>query len=407
MEDIAKTILLVEDDPIHAQLIKTELRFFDKSLLIDHVTTGDQCLDRLEKSSLYDLIILNYDLPEKDGFWVLRDIRRRLDYKNPVILLFSQRKEDMAKEALEEGATDCIIKTEDYTGRLLISIKENLIIKHPPVHEHIRLEYRPSKELVNFNIDGQSVFGKKGETIFDVARRYDIKIPVLCYNPAVSASGVCRICLVEVSKRNQARLVPSCVYPAQDNIKVKTSTEKVLKYRKMILELLMARCPDSELIKNMAHEMGLEKPRFSLKREPDLCILCGLCVQVCEEVIGANSINFSERGIHKKISTPFLEFSETCTGCGECAKICPTGALSLKYIDQHIMQKEKKTRIAIKCDGCVGYKNRACVNNCPTGALAAMSIEEFLSKNKGSINVELWELLKYSLEETKEENKND
>ena len=173
----------------------------------------------------------------------------------------------------------------------------------------------------------------------------------------------------------------------------------------MILELLLARCPDSELIKDMAKEMGLEKTRFSLRHDPDKCILCGLCVRVCEEVIGASAICFSERGVHRRVSTPFLELSETCTGCGECAKICPTDAITLEYIDQNIMKK-RKARVAIKCDGCAGFKSRACVDNCPTGALDAMSIEEFLTKNKGSINVELRELLKYSLGEAEAEEKN-
>jgi ferredoxin len=173
----------------------------------------------------------------------------------------------------------------------------------------------------------------------------------------------------------------------------------------MILELLLARCPESELIRDMSKEMDLEKTRFSLRQDPDKCILCGLCVRVCEEVIGANAICFSERGIHRKISTPFLELSDTCTGCGECAKICPTDAITLEYIDQNIM-KRRKARIAIKCDGCVGFKTRACVNNCPSGALEAMTIEEFLSKNKRSINVELRELLKYSLGEAEIEGEN-
>jgi len=402
MEGKNKKILIVEDDPIHAQLMRNELHFFDRSLIVDHVTTANQCIDCFNRNLKYDLIILNYDLPERDGFYLLRDLRGRFNFRYPIIMLFSPREQDLSKDALKSGADDYIIKTEDYTSRLIILIDEISKKVTPSVHEQVILEYRPKEDLIGFTLDDQKVFAQRGETILEVARRHNITIPSLCYHPSVTALGVCRICLVEITRGSRTRLDPSCVYPVQEGIVVKTRTERILRYRRMILELLMARCPDAELIKEMAKDMGLEKTRFYLRSDPDSCILCGLCVRVCEEKIGANAISFSERGIYRKISTPFLEFSDKCTGCGECAKVCPTEAITLKYIDQHFMKPSKKIRVAIKCDGCKGYKNRACLNNCPTGALSAMSIEEFLSKNKGYINVELRELLKYSLGEDEE-----
>ena len=402
MEKPATTILMVEDDPIHAQLMKKEILFFDESCIIEHISTLDQCIERLKMSSGYDLIILSFELPEKDGHEALKEIRGKHNFKKPVIMLVSHRNKDIAEDLIREGATDCIIKTEDYTSRLIIAVKDYLKMQ-PLVQERIIFEYRPKEDLIQFKIDGQDVVGKREETIIQVADRYGMKIPRLCYHPSVSELGVCRICIVEVTRGKRSRLAPSCVYPVQEGIIVNTETEKVLKYRRMILELLMARCPESQLIRDMAKEMGLEKTRFSFRQDPDKCILCGLCVRVCEEVIGANAICFSERGIHRKITTPFLELSDTCTGCGECAKICPTNAITLEYIDQNIMKK-RKARVAIKCDGCAEFSNRACVSNCPTGALTTMSIEDFLSKNKGSINVELRELLKYSLGEEEEKN---
>ena len=404
MEKPIITILMVEDDPIHAQLMKKELHFFDESFIIEHIDTLDQCIERLARSSGYDLIILSFDLPEKDGPRALKEIREKYKFKQPIIILVSHRNKDIAEDLVREGATDCIIKTEDYTSRLLIAVKDYLKVQ-PHIHERIILEYRPKEDLIKFKIDDQEVVGKKGETVIQVADRYGINIPRLCFHPSLSALGVCRICIVEITRGTRTRLAPSCVYPVQEGILVKTATEKVLKYRRMILELLMARCPESELIREMSEEMGLQKTRFTLNQNPDKCILCGLCVRVCEEVIGANAICFSERGIHRKISTPFLELSDNCTGCGECAKICPTNAITLEYIDKNIM-KMKKARVAIKCDGCADFKNRACVSNCPTGALTTMSVEEFLVKNKGSINVELRELLKYSLGEAEAEEKN-
>ncbi|MGA1823725.1 MAG: 4Fe-4S dicluster domain-containing protein, partial [bacterium] len=83
--------------------------------------------------------------------------------------------------------------------------------------------------------------------------------------------------------------------------------------------------------------------------------------------------------------------------CGECAKICPTEAITLEYIDENI--RKTRATMAVKCDSCAGYKNRACITNCPTGALKVISIEEYLSKHKGSLNVELKELLRQSIEE--------
>ena len=404
MDKSHTTILMVEDDPIHAQLMKKELHFFDESFVIEHITTAEQCVERLAKSPAYDLIILSYELPDKDGLQALKDVREGYRFKGPVIMLVSHRNEEMAEDLVRQGATDCIIKTEDYMSRLLIAIKDYLK-SQTKLQERVILEYRPKEDLIPFKIDGKEVVGKKGETIIEVAERYDILIPKLCYHASVSALGVCRICIVEITRGKRTKLAPSCVYPVQEGIVVKTATEKVLKYRRMILELLMARCPDSELIRDMAKEAGLERTRFSLRQDADKCILCGLCVRVCEEIIGANAISFAQRGVHRKIGTPFMELSDTCTGCGECAKICPTDAITLEYIDQNIMKK-RKARVAIKCDGCADFSNRACVTNCPTGALAAMSIEEFLSKNKGSINVELRELLKYSLGEAEAEEKN-
>ncbi|MFH0925348.1 MAG: 2Fe-2S iron-sulfur cluster-binding protein [bacterium] len=251
---------------------------------------------------------------------------------------------------------------------------------------------------VYFNIDGQNVEGNSGETILDIANRYKIKIPTLCHHPSVKSFGACRLCLVEVTQGKITKLQPSCMFSIAEGLVVKTSTERVINARKIILELLLARCPEADLIKEMAFEMGIKETRFKKREEPDKCTLCGLCVRTCEENVGAFAISFAKRGPERLIATPFKELSDTCLGCAECAKVCPTGELTIERIDKDF--RKNKATVAIKCDTCAGYSNRACVINCPTGALKLSTIKDYLSKHKKLfIDVELKEHLRYSLEE--------
>jgi ferredoxin len=99
----------------------------------------------------------------------------------------------------------------------------------------------------------------------------------------------------------------------------------------MLVELLLARCPEVKLIQKMAGEMGIEKFRFPLENKD--CILCGLCIRICEEKMGVSAITFVSRGLGEDVSTPFHISSETCIGCGACARLCPTGAIKIEAIE--------------------------------------------------------------------------
>ena len=184
-----------------------------------------------------------------------------------------------------------------------------------------------------FSIDGKEVVGYKGETILEVARREGINIPTLCYHEALEPYAVCRLCLVEVTKGKRTRLVTSCTYEVAPDIEVKTSTEKVIRNRKAVLELLLARAPDAPIIRKLAKEYGIEKSRYPLVLN-DKCILCGLCVRACHEIVGADAIGFIDRGTERHVGPPIERFSERCIGCGTCVYICPTAAITLKDVSK-------------------------------------------------------------------------
>jgi NADH dehydrogenase/NADH:ubiquinone oxidoreductase subunit G len=188
--------------------------------------------------------------------------------------------------------------------------------------------------MVTFTLNGQELEVKEGTTILEVAREQGIPIPTLCYHEEMSSYGACRLCLVEVIKRGWASIQPACLYPAQEGIEVNTDTERVRKNRKILLELYLARSPDSQVIVDLAREYGVRDTRFKLKEnERSDCILCGLCVRACAEISKRHAISFSHRGSKRQIYTPFGELSETCVGCQACAFVCPTGVIKIDEAD--------------------------------------------------------------------------
>jgi glycine cleavage system H lipoate-binding protein/ferredoxin len=182
--------------------------------------------------------------------------------------------------------------------------------------------------MPKLTIDGKPVEMEAGKTVLEAAQKIGVHIPTLCYHKEVTAYGACRLCIVEVSRGNKTRLVVSCLYSAEDSLVVDTKSARVMKNRRMIIELLLARCPDSQALQGLAKEYGVGEPRFSKKNES--CILCGLCVRVCNEVVGANAIGFGLRGVLRKISTPFEKPPETCLGCGACTYVCPTNTIQME-----------------------------------------------------------------------------
>jgi NADH dehydrogenase/NADH:ubiquinone oxidoreductase subunit G len=168
---------------------------------------------------------------------------------------------------------------------------------------------------IQFEIDGKKVKAKEGMTLLEAAKNAGIYIPTLCHHEKLEPFGACRICIVEVEDRGWTKLVVSCVYPVQDDIIVRTRSEKVDRIRKTIIELLMAHAPDAPQLVELAKEYGANKDRF--EKDPSFCIHCGLCVRYCAEVAKKNAIGFVDRGIRKEISFIPEIAAKECNDCKE------------------------------------------------------------------------------------------
>lgn len=184
--------------------------------------------------------------------------------------------------------------------------------------------------MVKLTIDGKNVAAVKDATILKAATENGIQIPTLCHHEGLSPLANCRLCVVEVTSGRGTKVVTSCNYMVEEGMQVETKTEKVISIRKMIVELLAGRCPNVKAIRELADEMGVAPTRFTLENEK--CILCGLCVHVCSEYIGADAITFSGHGTQKFVSTPLYRSAQDCIGCGACVEICPAQCISMKDV---------------------------------------------------------------------------
>lgn len=181
---------------------------------------------------------------------------------------------------------------------------------------------------ITLTINGESVSANASESVLDVCRRKGIDIPTLCNNSEMNAYGSCRLCMVEIEQNGQCKMITSCNTAAVDGLVVNTHTEQVNKQRKMIMEFILARSSNSPEIQAIADRLGVSETRF--KKRDDKCMLCGLCIRACAEVVGVSAISFAGRGADRHVSSPFDEEATACIGCGSCAYVCPTNCIEVK-----------------------------------------------------------------------------
>jgi bidirectional [NiFe] hydrogenase diaphorase subunit len=175
--------------------------------------------------------------------------------------------------------------------------------------------------MVSLRINGLDVQVEEGSTLLEAIRFLGFDVPTLCYNEGLGPYGACRLCVVEIGAPPRGFMVTSCTYPAQEGLVVRTHSERVIRTRKMLVEMMVASCPNSKTIQDLASKLGVTRVRFKL--EQDECIMCGLCVRMCKEQMGARALGFVDRGNGRRITTAFDIKSEVCRQCGACIYICP------------------------------------------------------------------------------------
>ncbi len=243
--------------------------------------------------------------------------------------------------------------------------------------------------MVTLTIDGVKVTVERGTSILEAAQKAGVSIPTLCHDKRLIPYGACRLCMVEVTARGRTRTLPACFNPARDGMEVATHTPKLIEGRRIQLMLLLRShpllCPSCDAagdcrLQQLVHEY--EVPELPFDRETryfnvdndshfirfnmNLCIRCGMCMRICDEVQGERELTFIDRGMHSQVSTDFGR-TLNCEFCGQCATICPVGAISSKWLvgtGREFELKKTDTTCSFCSLGCtlsLGQKDRKVV----------------------------------------------
>lgn len=219
-----------------------------------------------------------------------------------------------------------------------------------------------SRKMVTITINKNQYQAEEGEILLLTTMRERIDIPHLCYEKALEPYGACRLCMVEVVTCGKTDMKPACTIHIQEGLEILTDTPDIIRHRSLLFELYLAEAPKSDVIRDMAEKYGVTKTRFLKKIVHDdplagKCILCGLCVRVCNEIMGTCAINFINRGPYTVVNTPFFQENQDCAGCGACASVCPTKAITIENSgDTRIMRSWSDTSVKlVSCETCGEY----------------------------------------------------
>lgn len=227
---------------------------------------------------------------------------------------------------------------------------------------------------IRVTIDNVTYSSPAGSTILEIARANKLRIPTLCYNPKLSIVGACRMCVVEVA--GSRGLMTACSTVAVDGMQVSTASEAVIKSRRNVLELLLSDHPMECLTCEVAGDCALQKYAYEYNvtgsaykadprdydldtdnpfyiRDMRMCITCGQCVRVCDEIVGATALGFAERGDRTFVGPAFGQSirETTCVSCGSCVDACPTAALSSKHARNRLRTADVK-HVTTTCGYC-------------------------------------------------------
>lgn len=262
---------------------------------------------------------------------------------------------------------------------------------------------------VTLKINGTEVHVPEGTTILKACQSQGIRIPTLCHNELLKPAGACRLCMVEEVKRGRGHLVASCSTPVSEGSEILTEVEPVFKARQTVLGLLLSRWPNVPVIRDLAKEYGISEPLFLdpdyIEPAENACIRCGMCIRMCDEVVGAHALAWDGRGTERLVTTPYDEESDTCIVCGSCASVCPTGHIRLEDAegisfrhDEVLLGPNAAINVPtmqaipnsphIDVDSCIHFQTggcRICESVCEPGAINFAQEEELLEFDVGSV----------------------
>ncbi len=262
------------------------------------------------------------------------------------------------------------------------------------------------ERMVTLTIDGVQVTVPPGTMIVEAAAKAGIKIPTLCNNKRLAPYGACRICVVQ--QKGRKGLIPGCFNPVRNGMEILTNTPEVIKARRIQLQLILIshplECPVCDAggqcqLQDLVYEYGVADNPFKgekadlptdhvspfIERNLNRCILCGMCVRICDEVVGANELSFVNRGIKTKVGTDF-DRPMNCEFCGQCVSVCPVGALNDRiFLHKARVWDLKETNTAcaycgVGCTLTVGTSKK-------TGRILRVRADEELGLNQGNLCV--------------------